>query len=248
VTGAWLSGWPRLRRSHPELGPALVVLGSWAVVVALDAQARHGGGRSAPADCGAGPATASLSSWLLMTVAMMGPAALGGVRHTAVSSLCWRRRRAMAEFSASYLAVWAALGLVVVAATAALPIVPEWPALAVSLAVAAAWQVTPWKSRRLRDCHRSIPLPPSGWRAEGAALEFGLRQGVACVGSCWCLMLVMLVIPGANLPWTVALTCLVTAERWAERPRRTTRLAAVGLAIAAIGAAGAAMRGVSPFR
>jgi len=243
VTAAWLSGWPRLQRRHPELGPACVVVGSWAVMVALDAQ-RHGGGMSAPADCGACTATASLGSWLLMIVAMMGPAALGGVRHTAVSSLCWRRRRAVAEFSASYLAVWAAFGLVVVAATAALPVVPGWPALAATLAVAAVWQVTPWKGRRLRDCHRSVPLPPYGWRAERAALEFGLRQGVACVGSCWCLMLVMVAVPSANLPWTVGLTALVAAERWSERPRRTTRLAAVVLAIAAIAAGGAAI-GVS---
>jgi predicted metal-binding membrane protein len=190
---------------------------------------------------GLSPSGAALGSWVLMTVAMMGPGALAGVRHTGMNSLCWRRRRAMAEFSASYLAVWVAFGLLVIAGTAAIPGVPGWPALAATLAVAAAWQLTPYKRRLLRDCHRSVPLPPTGWSADRGALTFGLRNGLACLGSCWCLMIVMVAVPGAHLLWTAALTGVVTTERWVERPRRVSRWAAVGLGAAALGAAGAAL-------
>ena len=179
-------------------------------------------------------AVSGLPSWILMTVAMMGPAALLSVGYTARSSLRWRRRRAMAEFSAGYLAVWAALGALALAAAAAAPGVSRPATLAIVLAAAAAWQLTPVKRRFLLAAHRSEPLPPRGWRAERGALAFGLRNGLACVGSCWCLMLVMAVGPGGELPWLAALTGVVTAERLSRRPRRATRATAVVLGFATV--------------
>jgi predicted metal-binding membrane protein len=176
-----------------------------------------------------------------MVVAMMGPSALAGVRHTAENSLRWRRGRAMAEFSLAYLAVWTAVGLVALRTLAWLPVEAGVAALAVTLAAAAAWQLTPWKRRWLRDCHRAVPLPPTGWAAERGAVRFGVRNGLACVGSCWCLMLVMLVAPGAHLVWTVALTGVITTERWLARPRQATRRIAGGLAVAAVVAGGLAL-------
>ena len=103
-----------------------------------------------------------IDSWVLMSVAMMGPAALAGVRHTRLNSLRWRRGRAMTEFAAAYLAVWAIFGAVALTVVAALPGGPGTVALAIVLALAAAWQLTPLKRRWLRDCHRSVPLPPQG--------------------------------------------------------------------------------------
>jgi predicted metal-binding membrane protein len=228
--------WPNLRclrRRHPELGAAVVVLGAWVALVAgaAPAHAAHRGAHGAWSAAAGG-----LSQWILMTIAMMGPAALAGVRHTAVNSLGWRRGRAMAEFSAAYLAIWGLFGFAALATTARLPVVAGWTATALALAAAAAWQLTPVKRRWLRDCHRSVPLPPQGWRAEAGAVWFGLRNGCACLGSCWCLMLVMMVVPGAHLLWTAALTGIVTTERMLARPRRVTRLAALALGVAATGA------------
>lgn len=169
-----------------------------------------------------------------MSVAMMGPAALAGVRHTGLNSLRWRRGRAMAEFSAAYLAVWAIFGAVALTVDAALPGGLGTVALAIVLALAAAWQLTPLKRRWLRGCHRSVPLPPQGWKAELDALRFGLRNGLSCLGSCWCLMLVMAVAPAYHLLWMLALTVVVTAEKLMERPRYVTRMAAAALAITAV--------------
>jgi predicted metal-binding membrane protein len=231
---------------HPELGAAAVVAAAWVTLVVLAARA---GGLSAAATGGmagmsmGGPAArsawstaaAGLPSWMLMTVAMMGPAALASVGHTGRSSLAWRRRRAMAEFSAAYLAVWAAFGLLAqAAAAAAVPAVPGPAALAAVLAAATAWQLTPLKRRCLIACHRAVPLPPRGWRAEKGALRFGLRNGLSCLGSCWCLMLVMTVAPGGQLLWTAGLTGVVTAERLARRPRHAARTAAAALAFATV--------------
>jgi predicted metal-binding membrane protein len=168
-----------------------------------------------------------------MTVAMMGPAALAGIRHTGLNSLRWRRGRAMTGFAAAYLAVWAAFGVLALAA-AALPRVPGPAALAAVLAVAAAWQLSPAKRRCLRACHRSVPLPPRGWRAEWGSLRFGLRNGAACLGSCWCLMLVMVAAPAGQLLWMAGLAGAVTAERLAPRPRAVTRFVAVACAFAAL--------------
>jgi predicted metal-binding membrane protein len=48
-------------------------------------------------------------------------------------------------------------------------------------------------------------------------------------------MLVMAFAPGDPVPWMIALTVIVTAERLLERPRRVTRLSAAALGVTAIG-------------
>jgi predicted metal-binding membrane protein len=170
-----------------------------------------------------------LGGWILMCIAMMGPATLAGVRHTGLNSLRWRRGRAMAEFSAAYLGVWTAFGIIALSLNAFLIVNRGLLMFAAILALAGAWQLTPFKRRALRDCHRSVPLPLRGWRAEKGSIRFGLRNGLSCVGSCWCLMLVMVVAPGYYLLWMTVLTGIVTTEKLVQRPRRATRFAANAL-------------------
>lgn len=240
-------------RHHPEAGAAAVVVMAWAALVVpavggarmgsdwLGLARMTGMGQPGPAALAAwSQAADALPAWVLMTVAMMGPTALAGVRHVGRNSLCWRRRRAMAEFAAAYLLVWAAFGFLAMAAAARVPQSGQVAALGIAAAIAAAWQLTPAKRRALRGCHRSVPLPPRGWRAEAAAARFGLRNGIACLGSCWCMMLVMAVAPAGQLPWTAGLTAIVTAEKLLARPGGVTRAAAVALALAALAAMAAA--------
>jgi predicted metal-binding membrane protein len=244
---------------HPELGAAAAVAAAWALLIAAAVGAARSGGwlawiNSMPAmvtaDQAGGTFTAALASlaawsraagalpgWALMTIAMMGPAALAAVRHTGLNSLRWRRRRAMAEFSAGYLAVWTAFGLVALTTAETARAVPGAQALALALIVAAAWQLSPIKRRCLRACHHVVPLPPRGWRAEAAAVRFGLRHGLSCLGSCWCLMLVMIAAPGSQVLWTAVLTGIVTSEKVSGRPRHAVRLGAAVLAIAAVATA-----------
>jgi predicted metal-binding membrane protein len=66
------------------------------------------------------------------------------------------------------------------------------------------------------------------------ALGFGLRNGLSCVGSCGCLMLVMAVAPGGQLLWTAALTAAATAEKLARRPRHATQATAFLLGFATV--------------
>jgi predicted metal-binding membrane protein len=79
-----------------------------------------------------------------------------------------------------------------------------------------------------------VPLPPRGWRAEKAALVFGARNGLACLGSCWCLMLVMYLAPGGRLWWSIAITGLVVTERLRRRPGEAVRLAGMALGSAGL--------------
>jgi predicted metal-binding membrane protein len=172
--------------------------------------------------------------WTLMAVAMMLPAALPAVRHVAVNSLYWRRRRAMVEFLLVFLAVWVLFGVIVLGALARWPAAGSGLALAVALGLAAAWQLTPFKARALRACHQSEPLPPYGWRASAGVARFGLRNGTACLASCWALMLTMAAAGTARLAWMAALTAIVIVEKLSLKPRRTARR--VALALAALGA------------
>lgn len=243
------AGSPSLERllRRPERGAAIIVALAWATLIVrgtagmatgMDGMSMHD---SAPVR-GLWPALAAgLPGWMLMTVAMMGPAALPAVRHTGVNSLRWRRARAMTEFSLAYLAVWFAFGVAALEAAALVPGVPGSFALALVLGAAAAWQLTPLKRRSLRDCHRSTPLPPTGWRAEIGALRFGVRNGRACLGSCWCLMLIMAVAPGDGLLWMVTITGIGTTERLLDRPRPATRHAATVLGFAAFTMAAVAL-------
>ncbi|HXO09974.1 MAG TPA: DUF2182 domain-containing protein [Solirubrobacteraceae bacterium] len=191
---------------------------------------------------GSGAALA-LAMWALMVVAMMVPAALPAVQHVAVNSLRWRRNRAVATFVAVYISIWIAFGALLVALS------PLWSGadgklvLAVALTLAAGWQLTVYKRRALRDCHRPSPLPPHGRRATAGVIGFGWRNGVACLGSCWAMMLAMAVASSMMIFWMVALTGVVLTEKLATKPRVATRLAAVLLGAGALLTAGGTLLG-----
>jgi predicted metal-binding membrane protein len=231
-----LTNTSRLRqtvRRHPEYRAVLAIGASWVAVVVLHigpARLEVGsGGRAATRDL------TMLADWTLMCVAMMGPVALPAVRHVATNSLRWRSQRAVAEFLAAYLAVWVVFGVFALAAvSAAERLVARDVVLVAALLLAVAWQLLPYQRRFRRACHRTVPLPPRGWRAAAGALHFGLRQGRSCVGVCWPLMLVATVVLHENVVWMVALTALVVGRRWLPRLATASTPVAVGMAVLAV--------------
>ncbi|AQT75507.1 DUF2182 domain-containing protein [Streptomyces sp. fd1-xmd] len=249
------------RRHHPRvtLPYELAALAAWIAVTALTVTgAVHGAHPARPADepphhhvppahtaygatgFGGTGGPGGLAAWALMCVAMMLPAALPALAHVGANSLRRRRQRAMGGFAAVYLAVWTGYGALLLVSAPLWSRLPGDALLAGTLALAAAWQTTVHKRRALRDCHRSSPLPLSGPRAAAGTVRFGLRHGGACLRSCWLLMAVMAAAGGAGtgmLAWMALLTGIVTAERFARRPGRTTRLAAAVLAAAALAVA-----------
>jgi predicted metal-binding membrane protein len=239
---------------RPALAAETLLLGVWAAVLVAFAQealaqgssssiwwcaigmsgSSHGvstGATAVATPHAANSLLGALPMWTVMSAAMMLPAALAAVRHVAVNSLCWRRRRATLEFLGVYLAVWAVFGAVVLGVRDALVGRLPTGSVVVALAVAVAWQLTAFKRHALGACHRSSPLPPRGWRASVGVARFALRNGCACVGSCWALMLVMALASGPQALWLIGCTAVVYVEKRSNRPLFVTRRVAWLLAL-----------------
>ena len=73
-----------------------------------------------------------------------------------------------------------------------------------------------------------------GRRAVSACLRFALLQGRRSVVSCWGLMLVMVAVGHASLPWMIGLTAFVAFEELTLVGRESLPSAAVGLLLAAV--------------
>lgn len=210
------------RYDEPELFAWAAVAAAWFALIAHE----YLGQRHNHSLVGA------LPGWTVMTVAMMGPAVLPAVRHVAQSSLRWRRRQAIGEFAAVYVALWVGFGTV--ALTVASMMEPSADLLGGALLTAAAWQVSPHKRRALWDCHRAVPFPPRGIRATMGCARFGIVHGTACIRSCWLIMAAMAFTPRAHLVWASVFTTVILYERRARQPRHATRQSAIGLAALAV--------------
>jgi predicted metal-binding membrane protein len=181
-------------------------------------------------------AVLGLPMWVVMAVAMMLPGALPALSHVSTHSVRRRRGRAMTLFAIVYVGVWMIFGAVALVGAGALH-ASAGVELGLALTVAVGWQLTGYKRRALRDCHRGVPLPPRGWAANAGVARFGLVNAGACVRACWPAMLAMVFVPGSQMwIWMPALTGLMWAEKLASRPRWATRMVAAALTVAAVAA------------
>jgi len=209
----------------------LVVLGSISLI-AWFLLLRHGSSLVIPALCSASslralPLLASFnlavafgtpaqlaSDWALMVAAMMLPLIIASLRHVRDRSFARRRARATLLFLLGYVLVWMTAGFVLqVMAFAARWAVPA-PLLCFGVVVATAilWQVSPAKQLCLNRCHRRPHLAAFDLAADRDAFAFGLMNGASCVGSCWALMLTLVVSQGHALGM-VAVTLFAFGER-----------------------------------
>ena len=152
--------------------------------------------------------------WALMVVAMMLPLAIAPLWHVRERSFARRRGRATVLFVAGFIAAWMAAGVVLQAlALLARWMVPMPPAcLGLVVAVALLWQVCPAKQWCLNRCHQRTQLEAFGMAADLDAFRFGARNGAACAGACWALMLPMLTTGPGQLPAMAAVTLFSLAE------------------------------------
>jgi predicted metal-binding membrane protein len=186
--------------------------------------------RAALADLHWAPA---LWHWLLMIGAMMLPVAAPALRHVAFRSFPARRGRAMALFLLGYGAVWLAVAPIFLAGGLFLHLASASALLPLGLALAAAalWQRGAGKRAALRRCHRTVPLPPAGARADAACLGFGLSHGGACLASCWALMLIP-AVAGHQAGLMLLASAIGVAERALPSTRPDRTAAPLGLAAA----------------
>ena len=177
-----------------------------------------------------------LGMWVAMMAAMMLPAAapmilmFGTVYRT-------KRERGGAfvptwVFVAGYLAVWAAFGAGAWAAgdfgeglARAYPVLRDLGPRAAALAMIAAglYQLTPLKERCLAHCRSPLAFVMHHWRpGMGGAWRMGVDHGVYCVGCCWALFVLLIVVGLASLPWMGLITVIVCAEKLLPRGRPVT--------------------------
>jgi|GEM_PF-328939 len=176
-----------------------------------------------------------LISWELMLISMMLPLLIAPVRHVRQSSLTRRRVRAIALFVAAYTGIWTVVGIVLQFMAQLLHIVSPrlevW--LLTTVSAALMWQLSPVKQLCLNRCHSHPELAAFGLAADIDSICFGLTRGLWCVGSCWPLMLLCLLVPRGHLGVMALLTIWLASEqldkpappRWCLRfPVTATRM------------------------
>jgi predicted metal-binding membrane protein len=206
---------------HPEWWAVLASVLAWGYLAsAAHGHAGHGTGRAA---MGA------------MVVAMMLPLTIAQLRHVALSSLWRRRHRAIAGFTVGFVAVWMVVEAVLAVAWRGVATLAGATVAAGGVAAAAAlWELAPFRRRHLRRCHRTVPLAPSGWRADADCARFGAAIGVSCVGTCWALMLASAAF-AHSIPVMLALFGVQLSGRYWKRHSPGLAAAAVLAALVVLG-------------
>lgn len=164
--------------------------------------------------------------------AMMVPSALPTFRlYRAVAD----SRTQAGWFAASYVAVWAALGLLAAAVTMAAPISTlmgafDARALAIPIAAAAVYQLSATKRRCLVRCRSPLGWMLRSWRdGRMGAIRMGLAHAGWCGGCCAGLVVALLALGAMNIAWMGAFMLLVLAEKASPLALRAARGSAAGL-------------------
>jgi predicted metal-binding membrane protein len=224
---------PAARERRQVRAPLLLIsAAAWALLV-VDPSAMAIPAYCSAAMLGAMPSSASLglllalnpptslaAGWAWMLAAMMVPLLIAPVRHIRDRSFARRRIRAIVLFVAVYAAIWMAAGVVLLEfALAVRLVVPVSPVpVVLGTIVALVWQFSPVKQRCLNRCHAEPELAAFGPAADIDVLRFGLTHGIWCVGSCWVLMSLPMLVSGGHVAAMAAVALWLYAERL-DRPR-----------------------------
>ncbi len=160
--------------------------------------------------------------WVVMMAAMMFPS----VAPTVALYARMTRRRGIAQalvFSAGYLLVWGAAGLVAyglfragrsaLGGDLAWNSGGRWAAGAVLMA-AALYEVAPLKQACLQKCRSPLGFLLGSWRdGTRGALEMGVRHAGWCVGCCWALMAALFALGVMSLAWMALVSALIALEK-----------------------------------
>lgn len=226
------------------LGLAAVVAVSWAYLVGMGADmarmmppvAHHSAGMAAPSL--AYELIAAIAMWSVMMVAMMVPTTIQTLSMFQV--MAERRdpqvsRPAMtACFVFGYVAAWTGFAIlaaaVQVALSRAMLLTPmlEVTSVALSAAIlvgAGLYQFSELKEACLTQCRTPLGFLLAQWRdGLSGAFSMGFAHGRYCIGCCWALMAVMLVVGAMNLLWMALLTVFMLVEKLAPARWQLSRL------------------------
>ncbi len=201
-----------LQRRHNQYMRVNVI--AWTLVLAAAAWAATVV-RMRGMDMGPGTDLGTLSffagTWTVMMAAMMLPSAL-----PAVASYADRRAAVPLLFAATYVAVWAVVGIVAFAAYRGIRAADlgflawdragAWIAGA-SVVAAGLYELTPLKRASLGRC-RADPD-----RLVASPVAAGLRYGANCVGCSAGLMLVLFALGVMSITWMIVVAALIFVEK-----------------------------------
>lgn len=194
-----------------------------------------------------------IGMWVTMMVAMMFPTIAPVVLvHRMVVRKRGEGSLPTVAFVGGYLVVWAAIGLIPLAAFLGFRALSgdagesRWlPTLGgIVLAGAGAYQFTRWKMLCLRACRSPLGFLMTHDFRTGArgAFRAGISHGLYCLGCCWALMAVLVVVGLMNLVWMAAVAIVFLAEKNWRRGVGLTK--GVGTALVAFGLAAVIWPGI----
>ncbi len=175
--------------------------------------------------------------WAVMMVGMMTPAALP-VLLLFTGAHARRAERGVASavvmFGLGYIAVWLGFSACATAAqwalhqgalSSSMMATSSTPAAGAILIAVGAYQLTPLKTGCLVHCRSPLGFLMSHWGdGSGGAFLMGVRHGVFCLGCCWALMGVLLVVGVMNLTWVGVLTVFILLEKIGPAGLRLARV------------------------
>lgn len=251
------SGGVRFARTLPAVALATLSVGAWILTRELSEPGMRTGMLTASEGPGAmsmgsdtmapsvGGAVGFVGMWSVMMAAMMWPSAVPVV--TAFDRWLARAgepRSRTILFAAGYHVIWTLSGAMAFVATVAIaawaPADPSSRIRAGALVLIAGglYQVTPLKRVCLRNCRSPLGvLTRYGRRLTSGAwgpFETGLRQGLYCVGCCWALMFVLVMLGTMNLVWMAIGSVVILVEKVVTAGDTLSSL--IGIAVIAAGA------------
>ncbi len=185
-----------------------------------------------------------LGVWVVMMAAMMFPS----LAPTTALYARMTRQRGWSRpllFTAGYLLIWAAAGLVAYALFAAGRSIlgdelawrsgGRWFAGGILL-LAALYELTPLKDVCLGKCRSPLGFLLGAWRdGNRGALEMGSRHGAWCLGCCWALMAGLFALGIMSVTWMAFIAALIALEKTLPWRRVATWSTAGLLIVLAVG-------------
>jgi predicted metal-binding membrane protein len=184
-----------------------------------------------------------LGIWVVMMAAMMLPSVAPTVSlYTRIT----KERSPVSPwlFTAGYLLTWALAGLAAyvlgVLATSLAGNRLAWDhaghaLAAVTLVVAAVYELTPLKNICLSRCRSPLGALLGSWR-DGltGAVRMGARNGAWCVGCCWALMTSLFALGVMSVSWMAFVAALIAVEKTLPWQRGVTYATAGVLAVTGV--------------
>ena len=174
--------------------------------------------------------------WVVMMAAMMFPSVAPTVALYARMTHS-RVPYAPLAFTAGYLLVWTAAGVVAFAIAAGASGLDsgalDWdragrPIAGATLIAAAVYELTPLKDICLGKCRSPLGFLLGTWRdGWSGGLRMGAKHGLWCVGCCWALMAALFALGVMSVSWMAFVAAIIALEKtlpW----RRTAKYATAG--------------------